>query len=108
MYLYSVPRVTLYGGRFQPCCGVRELVAATSRSIVLLSASMRDAVAVAGEGDGAAFDRLGGDVADDEAVAAAAEAAVGDQRDVVEQPVAGEARVGVSISGMPGPPLGPS
>ena len=39
-----------------------------------------DAVAVAHEGDGPAVDRLGGDVADAEAVGAAREAAVGDQR----------------------------
>src|SRR4029078_12040120 len=39
----------------------------------------RDLVAVLHEGDGAAFLRLGRDVADDEAVRAAAEAAVGNQ-----------------------------
>ena len=66
-------------------------------------------VAVVDERDRAAFLGFGGDVADDEAVGAAGEAAVGDQRDVLMQTGAGQRRdVGVSISGMPGPPLGPS
>src|SRR5690606_31262234 len=44
-----------------------------------------DDVAVADEGDGAAHLRLGRDVADDEAVGAAREAAVRDERDVVAE-----------------------
>jgi hypothetical protein len=45
------------------------------------------------------------DVADDEAVAAAGEAAVGDQRDLLAQPRPMTALVGESISRMPGPAL---
>jgi heavy metal translocating P-type ATPase len=47
-----------------------------------------DGVAVLHDGDRAAFVGLGGDVADDEAVAAAGEAAVGDERDVLAEALA--------------------
>ena len=47
----------------------------------------RDRVAVADGRDRAAVDRLGGDVADHEAVRGAGEAAVGEQRDVVAEPL---------------------
>ena len=60
------------------------------------------------EGDGAAVDGLGGDVADAEAVGAAGEAAVGDERASPPRPAPFIAPVTASISRMPGPPLGPS
>src|SRR5438067_1060138 len=50
------------------------------------------AVAVLEEGDGAAHPRLRGDVADDQAVRAAGEAAVGDEADALAQPLAGQRR----------------
>ena len=71
-----------------------------SASIVILSPSCTSAI-------GPAFLGLGRHVTDDEAVAAAAEAAVGDQRDILSpRPAPMIALVGVSISGMPGPPWG--
>jgi hypothetical protein len=58
--------------------------------------------------DRAALVGLGRHVADHHAPGAAGEAAVGDQADRLAQALADQrAEVGASISGMPGPPLGP-
>jgi 2-oxoglutarate ferredoxin oxidoreductase subunit beta len=65
-------------------------------------------VAGSHQGNRTAFLGLGADMADDEAVRAAREAPVGEQGDVLAQTGAHDGLVGVSISGMPGPPLGPS
>jgi len=67
-----------------------------------------DAVPISHEGDGAAVDRLGGDVADAETRGPPAEPAVGDERAVPPRPTPFMAPVTASISRMPGPPFGPS
>ena len=54
-----------------------------------------DPVAVSHQRDGAALLRLGHDMADEKAVAAAAEAAVGDEGDVVAEPGAHDGRAGL-------------
>jgi hypothetical protein len=66
-----------------------------------------DAIAVDDRGDRATFVRLGGDMADTGTGGGAAEATVGDEA-VFFRPMISSIMVMPSISGMPGPPFGPS
>ena len=82
-YLASTPRRVAGLGQLPARPGARSSSASsTSRSMVWSTHVDHDAVAVGDEGDRAAVDRLGRDVADAEPVGAAGEAAVGDERGV--------------------------
>ncbi len=68
----------------------------------------RHDIPVAQQADGPAHGGLRRYMSNHESVAATREAAVGDQGHAAPQPAPHEAPVGLSISRMPGPPLGPS
>ena len=106
MYLYSVPALRLErraGPGAPPFREFRVRHLEVDRARLAVDG---DPVPVAGQGDGAAVDGLGGDVADDEAVAAAGEAAVGDEGDVVEHAGAGQGAGGGEHLGHAGAALG--
>ena len=79
--------MSAYGLRgFQAARRRRSSAADSSTLISRFTRIDRDPIAVAQQPDGPAHGRLRGNMSDDEAVAAAGEAPVGDERDLVAQP----------------------
>ena len=85
MYLKSVPRVAFSGGGVKRCAAPRQLGRVHRQVHHVLLGVDGDDVAVAHQRDGSAVLRLGRHVADDEAVGAAGEAAVGEERHVLAE-----------------------
>ena len=95
-------------GSFQFFLRTASSTSSTKRSIVCAVGVDHDAVAVGDERDRTAVDRLGRDVPDAEALGAAGEPAVGDERGVVA-PARSLHRTGDREHlAHPGPPFGPS
>ena len=81
MYFASVPRVALYFGIFHTFSPPAKFGIGNMHGDAVLFIINADPIAILHQRDRPAFLRFGGDMADDEAVAAAGESAVGDERD---------------------------
>jgi hypothetical protein len=80
------------GGLFPGCLSFGQFIRADLQGDGVFCCVEFDGVIVVYEGDGAAFVCFGGDMADDEAVGAAAEAAVGDEGDAFAEAGADDGR----------------